>query len=133
MFYLPPCFAAPHLTIALLGDRLHVYGPLQFTVQHHIQVFVMSMSVPSMQTETGGGLFLLKSTTISFVFTAFSCRWFSPHHFTKLPTRSLCSLCESSPIISNSMIIVKHLRYGCFILCQMQQMMNKAQNQCTNK
>src|SRR4029434_2533224 len=44
-----------------------------------------------METGSRGGLDLLKSTTISLVLVAFSCRWLCLHHCTKLSTRLLYS------------------------------------------
>ena len=77
-------------TQTLLVDCLHVCSPLQFIVQHHTQVFVCihNVNVSPMLTGMVGGLFLLQSTTISFVFAMFSCSGFSTHNFTKLLTRS---------------------------------------------
>src|SRR4029434_6186732 len=44
-----------------------------------------------METGSRGGGDLLKSTTISLVLVAFSCRWLCLHHCTKLSTRLLYS------------------------------------------
>ena len=69
---------------ALLVDHSSL---LSSTTPRYLYDGTISSSVLPMQTGEGRGLFLLKSTTTSFVFATFSCRWFSPHHLTKLWTR----------------------------------------------
>ena len=71
---------------ALLVDHSSL---LSSTTPRYLYDGTISSSVLPMQTGEGRGLFLLKSTTTSFVFATFSCGWFSPHHLTKLWTRYL--------------------------------------------
>ena len=69
------------------------YGgrPLQFIIQHYPQVFAVSISPPSMQTNWYGVLDLLKSTTSSLVLVVFRSKQFILVQPLKDSTRSLYS------------------------------------------
>ena len=57
----------------------------------YLYVLTTSTSASSMDTGWRCGFFLLKSTTMSLVLEAFSCRWLNLHHLMKSLTRLLYS------------------------------------------